>query len=199
MKSKTPTDNSSVSKSSTLSSKSLAVESRTEKPKLVIVSDTKSAFTDIVQPSTSHATQNGKPESSCKGSNSNNLKKESSLKLKKRKSVIYDSDSDKDELDFGSENVSNKKKLKQSMSVPCGRKDVLKNKMRKQTTHTGDITSKVLPLIIDSDEESKGDSNKLNCVNGDNSVINGAIGSYSLTEDDKQAAVCLIDSDSDFE
>ena len=178
MKSKTHTGQSSLSKSQkkspALSSKTVNLEKETEKPKLVIVNDRKSAFTDIVQPSTSHETQNGKPERSRKGSNSSVLKKESSLKLKKRKSVIYDSDSDNDGLDFGSENVSKNKKLKQSMSVPCGRTDVLKRKLSRQSTHSGDITSTVLPLIVESDEEANGDLSKVNCVNGDDSVLNSA-------------------------
>ena len=203
VKSKAHTDQSLASKSEkkspVFSSKTVNMEKETEKPKLVIVSDKKSAFTDIVRPSTSHETQNGKSVNSSKGSKSSILKKESSLKLKKRKSVIYDSDIEDDGLDFGSENVSKNKKLKQSVSVPCGKTDFLKKKLSRQTTHAGDITSGVLPLIIESDDDVNGDLNEANCVNGDNSVLGCAKGGYSLTEDDKAAAVCLIDSDSDFE
>ena len=174
------------------------------KPKLVIVNETNSAFTDLHKPTTPLIADQKRIANSSKGSNSHMLKKDNSLILKKRKSgVIYDSESESDSLDFGSENRNKGKKPKNSKSVPVKKS---KKHLAKSSSDSTDKSS-VVPVIIDSDVEMElngglngdGDLKDLDCVNGDNVVSNWTKGSNSLTEEDKAAAICLLDSDSDFE
>lgn len=174
-------------KNGSSSSNTRAEEKESSKPKLVIVNDRKSAFTNIVRPSTSHEGQDERESSSNQG----RPKKESSLKLKKRRSVIYDSESDCEDLDFGSDNKSKNKKLKKSVSVPCGKAGFLKKTLNKQVSDS----LEVLPVLIDSDTEMNGEVS----LNGEDSVVGGSKGSNSHTEEDKEIPVCLIESDIDFE
>lgn len=189
---------------SSSSSKTLSQKTLEPKPKLVIVNETNSAFTDLHKPTTPLIADQERLANSSKGSNSHILKKDNSLLLKKRKSgVIYDSESESDSLDFGSENRSKGKKPKNSKSVP------VKKSKKHVTKSSSDSTDKdsVVPVIIDSDVEMElndhlnGDTdlNDPGCVNGDNELSNRIKGSNSLTEEDKAAAICLLDSDSDFE
>ena len=252
VKAKTPssTSSNSVHKSSpstaTSSSKTLFPKDNL-KPKLVIVNNTKSAFTDVVTPSTSHdenplhsekggksqllkrestlkhirrksvikedsvsesesldfGTDNTKSEksnkstshkektsNSTKGSKSDLLKKSNSVKVKKRKAIIYDSDSDSDDkTDLSC------KRMKNSTEGPYVKSGSLKNHLDKQRTESNSTS----PVLIDSDVEPNGDVDLVNYANGDDFRLVGLKGSYSLSEEDKAAAVCLLDSDSDFE
>ena len=202
VKTKTPssvnqTSSTNLVKKSSVSSSSKTVSQKDDvKPKLVIVNNTKSAFTDIVKPSTSCEESSG---SSNRNSKPNLLKKDSTSIKRKRTAVIYDSDSESESgsLDFGSENVkSNKPKL--SKHVSYGRADSVKKSLVKQSTNSTSVKSSS-PVLIDGDVEMSGDLKEVNFVNGDKSRPDSFKRSYSLTEEDKAAAVCLIDSDSDFE
>lgn len=186
-------------KSSAAVSETLSEKTETVKPKLVIVSDKNSAFTDHVRPSTSSECQEGVESKSVKRSNSYLPKKETSLLLKKRKSAaIFNGESDSEGLDFGSLNECESKKLKSSEGGSHGKSGAVTKKQSKSHIQS-DCVSSVSPVLVDSDIEMNGDLDDTNCGKGDNSWSGHTKGSYSLTEEEKTAAVCVIDSDSDFE